>query len=82
MEHLSLKCCCLGDAFCAAINPVLAGNQTLLSLDLSSNHITDEGAEQLANVLRINRTILSLCLSGNRIGDNGVSELCKVSIYI
>ena len=78
MEQLSLKCCYLGDAFCAAINPALARNQTLMSLDLSSNQITDEGVGQLANALRINRTLLSLCLAGNRIGDSGVRELCRV----
>ena len=77
IEQLSLKCCCLGDAFCEVISPALASS-SLLSLDLSSNQITDEGAGHLARALRLNRTLLSLCLAGNRVGDEGVRALCEV----
>ena len=79
LEQLSLKCCCLDDAFCAAIHSTLAANRVLIALDLSSNQITDHGLAQLANALRLNRTLLSLCLAGNRIGDDGVIALCQVS---
>ena len=79
IEHLSLKCCCLGDKFCEVIGPALTSNTSLLSLDLSSNQITDEGVSHLAGGLRQNRSLLSLCLAGNRIGDRGVNALCKVS---
>ena len=78
VEQLSLKCCCLGDAFCAAISSALSGNHSLTILDLSSNQITDEGVGQLAHALRLNRTLLSLGLAGNRIGDGGVETLCQV----
>ena len=78
IEHLSLKCCCLGDAFCEVIGPALSANTSLLSLDLSSNQITDEGVCHLARGLRLNRTLLSLGLAGNRVADEGVAALCKV----
>ena len=80
LEQLSLKCCCLDDAFCASISSALAANRTIIALDLSSNQITDTGVEQLANALRLNRTLLSLCLAGNRIGDKGVKAICHVSM--
>ena len=82
VEQLSLKCCCLGDAFCAAISSTLATNRSLMALDLSSNQITDQGVVQLAHALRLNRTLLSLCLTGNRIGDSGVEAICKVYIPV
>ena len=78
VEQLSLKCCCLGDVFCADISSALAANRSLIVLDLSSNQITDRGVAQLAHALRLNRTLLSLCLAGNRIGDSGVEAICKV----
>ena len=78
LEQLSLKCCCLGDAFCENIRSALAANHTLLALDLSSNQITNEGVGHLASALRINRTLLSLGLAGNRIGDEGVDAICQV----
>ena len=78
IEHLSLKCCSLGDAFCEVIGPALSANTSLLSLDLSSNQITDEGVCHLARGLRLNRTLLSLGLAGNRVADEGVAALCKV----
>jgi hypothetical protein len=80
IEHLSLKCCCLGDAFCEVIGPALSANTSLLSLDLSSNQITDEGVCHLARGLRLNRTLLSLGLAGNRVADEGVAALCKVLV--
>jgi hypothetical protein len=80
VELLSLKCCCLGDAFCTAISSALAANRSLTALDLSSNQITDQGVAQLAHALRLNRTLLSLCLAGNRIGDCGVEAICKVLV--
>ena len=78
LEQLSLKCCGLDDAFCAAICTSLSANHHLTTLDLSSNQISNEGVEHLATALRLNRTLLSLSLAGNRIGDEGVNALCQV----
>lgn len=82
LQQLCLRCCCLGDAFCEVIGPALASNTTLISLDLCSNQITDEGVKHLAKSLRLNRELVSLCLSANRIGDEGVNSLCQVQYNI
>ena len=68
--------------FCDVISGALAGNHQLISLDLSCNQITDEGAGHIARALRTNRSLLSLSLSGNRLGDPGVRALCQVGVCV
>ena len=55
---------------------VLATTKTCLTtLELESNEITDQGTEELAEMLRTNSTLITLYLSDNRIGDRGVQML-------
>jgi Ran GTPase-activating protein (RanGAP) involved in mRNA processing and transport len=50
----------------------------LTTLDLGWNRIGDEGATELASMLRANATLTTLDLSGNRIGDEGATELASM----
>ena len=43
----------------------------LLSLGLADNHIRDDGAAALAQLIRATDTLEVLMLSGNEIGDDG-----------
>ena len=53
-----------------------------MSLDLSCNHVGNEGVRHLAAALRMNRTLLSLALASNGIGDEGASVLAEVSVFM
>ncbi len=53
----------------------LRGNNTIATLNLSTNKIDDAGASALAEGLKGNSTITSLELAGNKIGDAGASAL-------
>ncbi|XP_077600230.1 leucine-rich repeat-containing protein 71 isoform X3 [Stigmatopora nigra] len=55
-----------------------SANRSLISLNLSFNHIGDVGAGYLAKGLRFNRTLLFLTLSNNHIGDLGATQLAMV----
>ncbi len=46
-------------------------NEVLTTLDLSLNHITDQGIETILNYLESNRTLTKLDLSDNEIGNKG-----------
>lgn len=79
LKYLSLARCLINDVVCEQIASKLhysmgAGNQ-LLSLNLSSNHITDEGAQSLADALRTNRRLRYLNLTNNRITDTGFGHI-------
>ncbi|XP_031344661.1 uncharacterized protein LOC116171803 isoform X1 [Photinus pyralis] len=50
----------------------------LRAIDLSSNFISDTGAEFLSEVLRVNRTLLSLNLADNWITDAGVHSVVNI----
>ena len=50
-------------------------NAGLLSLGLSDNCISDEGASSLADLLRQTGSLQRLLLSGNEVGDEGGSKL-------
>ena len=47
----------------------------LLSLSLSHNNITSEGAEALADLLLCNEALQSLVLSSNEIGSDGANSI-------
>jgi len=51
------------------------GNDSLTSLDLNNNDISDKGIRKVAQALEHNSTLCKLRLDGNAIGDLGASEL-------
>jgi hypothetical protein len=55
----------------------LADNNTLISLNLFGNNISDDGAAALGKALLSNQKLKILSLAMNSISDNGVKELCK-----
>lgn len=61
-----------------ALGDIRRQNSKLLTLNLSSNKISDAGAIYLARALRTNRTLLSLNLAQNTIGDVGAKALADV----
>ncbi|CAH0402444.1 unnamed protein product [Chilo suppressalis] len=75
IKYLSLSCCKINDNTCKEIASTLHfsehAEKTLMVLNLSSNHITDEGAKHLGEALRTNRHLRYLNLADNRIGDDG-----------
>ncbi|XP_061886054.1 leucine-rich repeat-containing protein 71 isoform X1 [Entelurus aequoreus] len=62
----------------AALSTSRYANWSLISLNLSFNHIGDAGAAYIAKGLRFNRSLLFLSLSNNQIGDSGATELAMV----
>ncbi|XP_030329810.1 leucine-rich repeat-containing protein 71 isoform X2 [Strigops habroptila] len=81
-RHLSLRSCSIGDSAAQRIGTSLSTptscNQRLESLVLSFNHVSDLGAQHIAEGLRLNRSLLSLSLASNDIGDAGASRLAEV----
>lgn len=79
LKHLSLARCLINDVVCDQIASELRYNMTagkqLLTLNLSSNHITDEGAKFFADALRTNRRLRYLNLANNYITDTGFSHI-------
>lgn len=75
IKRLSLCRCKINDVVCREIATRLhflcPAEQTLSVLNLSSNHITDEGAKHLGEALRSNRRLRYLNLADNRIGEDG-----------
>lgn len=66
----------LGDAGVHHLASVLTHkNSTLRSLALGDNGIQDEGATDLAEMLKENRTLIRLWLFHNNIGDRGMMNL-------
>ena len=65
----------LDDIIC--ISHCLKENKTLRKLNLSRNHITDEGANNLAEALKTNTTLQVLNISKNMVGDEGVMRIVK-----
>nr|XP_033779508.1 leucine-rich repeat-containing protein 71-like isoform X2 [Geotrypetes seraphini] len=56
-------------------------NKHLVTLNLSYNHISNQGASYFAEVLRMNRSLLSLSLAHNEIGDEGALYLAEILGY-
>lgn len=80
LQHVSFKCCQLDDVGAKNISSILSNfeNQTVLTLNLAYNHITDEGAEGFADMLRANRTLIYLNLADNYITDLGCILIVNV----
>ena len=53
------------------------GNQQLLSLDISWNGFSWDGAEALGKALVENNTLTELNVSNNRLADKGIYKLIK-----
>ncbi|KAG0086250.1 hypothetical protein BGZ93_000216, partial [Podila epicladia] len=63
-----------------ALAESLKTNSTLITLNLDSNLIDDNGAHAMAKVLfKANLALIILTLENNSIGDNGAETLKKVS---
>ncbi|XP_022913564.2 leucine-rich repeat-containing protein 71-like [Onthophagus taurus] len=79
IRHLSLRFCKLTDKGVFRFKRPLQSpyERTILTLNLSSNLITDVGAKHLADELRTNRTLMYLNLSDNLITDVGLIHLMK-----
>ncbi|XP_060676729.1 leucine-rich repeat-containing protein 71 isoform X2 [Hemiscyllium ocellatum] len=64
-----------------ALSTIKKSNKTLMTLNLSFNHITDVGAGYIADGLRLNRTLVWLSLASNQIGDQGATKLAEPSLF-
>ncbi|XP_050355210.1 uncharacterized protein LOC126776605 [Nymphalis io] len=83
LRNLSLCRCKVNDVACEIIASKLhhaADADNLLLLNLSSNHITDEGAKYFGGALRTNRHLRYLNLADNHITDDGACYLLDVLI--
>ncbi|OWR51840.1 leucine-rich repeat-containing protein 71 [Danaus plexippus plexippus] len=81
LQNLSLCKCKINDDVCKKIaeklhNEMPASN-TLMTLDFTSNNITNSGARHLGLMLRQNRTLLYLGLADNLLDDVGASHILK-----
>ncbi|CAG9568139.1 unnamed protein product [Danaus chrysippus] len=81
LQNLSLCRCKINDDVCKKIaeklyNEMPASN-TLMTLDFTSNNITNLGAKHLGLMLRQNRTLLYLGLADNLLDDIGASHILK-----
>lgn len=84
LQGLSLSRCLINDEVCKEIAAKLhfseSGESYLITLDLSSNRITDVGAKYIGDALRSNRTLRYLNLSDNHITDDGASYILDTLI--
>ncbi|KAK5648442.1 hypothetical protein RI129_003334 [Pyrocoelia pectoralis] len=78
--HLSARFCQINDRGIKLISNQLKVpyDHPLLSIDLSSNFISDVGAICISEILRINRILISLNIADNWIADLGVHTLVTV----
>lgn len=78
LEELHLSNNSISDMGVHALAQVLSiNNSTLTWLEIHANHITDDGVEYLAEMLKTNTTLILLGLSFNEIGDRGVQYLAN-----
>ncbi|XP_038207514.1 uncharacterized protein LOC119829184 [Zerene cesonia] len=81
LKNLTLRRLGIDDGECKNIvDNLLVGkpaSNTLLTLDLSSNNITDEAASALGYMLRGNRSLLHLNLCNNKISDTGAGCILR-----
>lgn len=77
IKNLSLCRCNINDEVCERIASTLhyleSAERSLVTLNLTSNCIGDEGAKHLAQALRSNRHLRYLNLADNLISDDGAS---------
>lgn len=72
-----MRGCELNDDHAQQISHYLADNNTLISLNLFGNRITDIGATAIAKALLSNQKLQYLSLAMNNITDISVKELCR-----
>lgn len=78
VKHLDLKATGLGGkAGLKALIELLKKNETIESLDLSSNGLGPHGAKELSSVFMFKNVLLDLNLGGNDIGADGVSAMAN-----
>ena len=75
--ELELRELALDGTVCARMCDVLRSNDTVTSIDLSSNRIGDRGAEQIGLLLQENTNIVTLNLRNNDITDWGVGAIVR-----
>ncbi|XP_039760353.1 leucine-rich repeat-containing protein 71-like [Pararge aegeria] len=88
LQTLSLRRCEIDDKVCKELANKLEygapASKSLVSLDLTSNIISDLGAEALGKMLRRNRMLLQLCLADNRLTDKGAfyifNSICSFAL--
>ncbi|CAF0740150.1 unnamed protein product [Adineta ricciae] len=76
LQELDLSHNSLGDDGIQILSQFFSlNNCEIKHLDLSSNHVTDVGAQSIADMLRRNRTIKRLSLNKNDIEDTGLGGI-------
>ena len=77
LERLNLNGNQIGDA-ASSLFKHLASNETMTTLELNSNNISDKGATELASSLLDNETLLAVDLGENKVTNRGANDLLKV----
>ena len=77
LERLNLNGNQIGDA-ASSLFKNLASNETMTTLELHSNNISDKGATELASALLDNETLLAVDLGENEVTNRGANDLLKV----
>jgi Ran GTPase-activating protein (RanGAP) involved in mRNA processing and transport len=70
----------LADGGDFALETLLSGNQSLRSLNLSGNGLTDADADALSAVLSLNNHLYELDLSCNKFGELAGVRATKISL--
>ncbi|CAF3446162.1 unnamed protein product [Rotaria socialis] len=82
LEGLSLCDNAVNDADVFHITSALSDHNTKLRrLALTSNNITDEGVQHLAELLKVNCSLTELWLGSNKITDRGVQMLTDTLVH-
>ena len=80
LKKLNLSNNCIGDDGCTILSEGISKNNSLISINLSSNNILNKGIIELAKSLKGetgNKTIKKLNLSHNEIDNIGIIEFCS-----
>ncbi|CAH0604895.1 unnamed protein product [Chrysodeixis includens] len=84
VRNLSLCRCRINDDVCERLSSRLVytelAEESLVALNLTSNHITDVGAKYLADALRSNKHLRYLNLADNLLGDVGARHIFDVMV--
>lgn len=79
LTKLNLRNNLIGDDGCVTLSEGILKNNSLISLNLSSNNILNKGAIEIAKSIRSengNKTIKKINLSQNEIENSGLIEFC------
>jgi len=80
LHHLRMEDCHLGPMGADKLGEMLYHNNSITSVDLSSNNIGDDGVERLVNHLSAKNKLQHLNLSGNNITVVGAGHLRRLII--